>query len=417
MTNQACDHPPTVRTVTFTRRGQGGTFEGVVHLGPGRAVLEAVARTTGRSALTVLGLVVKELLVKKGADWNSAILSEYLGLFEDSAGTYCLISDSRSGQLVAHAAVFQSVHHPVAGLLAHVRTAEGWGGYGLGTRVTEEVTRSAFAQGARVVVLETDDLLFRKRQGERAAVGLYGRLGYSVLAEKAKGEAMGWLMAIDAEVFAQCQALPASQAGVLPPDIRLMQEALIANTRARYTASAGGLEVDRVKAGDLAGLFLLLNLCPPDDFRLKLAAWGVVEGPEFERAFVVTVRPAMADGDRLEDVSMVLRDPVAGIVAVCAARQAQPFSRGAFSLDFYCLPAFLGGHRGAVRALVEATIGRIRDASDRPPGCQLLHAGCDPVKRELFAELGFVMKAPGPARRLAEETANPAVIEYERFLQ
>ena len=100
----------------------------------------------------------------------------------------------------------------------------------------------------------------------------------------------------------------------------------------------------------MANLFLLMNLCPPDDFRVKLAAWGVQLGPEMERGYIVTVRPAIADRDRLEDASLALRDGQGAILAVCAAQRAFPFSRNAMRIDFYCLPQFFAANRPAVVA-------------------------------------------------------------------
>lgn len=390
---QANADSPVAAPVALMHHGNSAAFAGVLHIGSGAAVLESVAQTLGRSPLAVLSEVVDRLLVRKGADWTGPILGEYLGLYGKAHGTFCLVSEKQTGALVAHAAVFRSSVPGAPGLLAHVRTAEGWGSYGLGTLVTATVTGRALAQGASVVILDTDDKLHRRGEGERSAFGLYGRLGYAVLAEKEMADALGWLMVIDRKIHDLFRKRRAAGSGEclpgLPTDVIQAQEDLIAATRRGYATATRPSAPSAVRPDDLADLFLLLNLCPSGDFQVKLAAWGVVQGPEFERAFVVDIRPAILDRDRLEDASMVLRDDGAAIVAVCAARQAVPFSRQAYHIDFYCVPEFLTAHPDLVRSLVEATIERIRTATGRPRPCRLLHAGVDARKLEVFARLGF----------------------------
>lgn len=411
---------PVAAPVALMHRGHRAAFAGVLHLGSGTAVLESVAQTLGRSPLTVLSEVVDRLLVRKGADWTGPILGEYLGLYGKAHGTFCVVSEKQTGALVAHAAVFRSSIPGAPGLLAHVRTAEGWGSYGLGTLVTATVTGRALAQGASVVILDTDDKLHRRGEGERAAFGLYGRLGYAVLAEKEMVDALGWLMVIDRKIhnlFRQREATGSVDCALgLPTEVIQAQQELIEATRRRYSTATRPSAPSAVRPDDLADLFLLLNLCPSGDFQVKLASWGVVQGPEFERAFVVDIRPAILDRDRLEDASMVLRDGGAGIVAVCAARQAVPFSRQAYHIDFYCVPEFLATHPDLVRDLLEATIDRIRSATDRPRPCRLLHAGVDARKLEVFARLGFGRGANRHALHGSGGSRMLLLDEYEKAL-
>lgn len=410
-----------IKPVRVTHRSSGATFEGTIFVGSGRAVIEAIAAKFGRAPLVVVDDIVNGLLVKKGADWNGTILGEYLGLYAPSSGAFGLIADNASGRLVAHAVVFQSAHDRFAGLLAHVRTAGGWGGYGLGTRVTEEVTRSAFARGAKVVVLETDDRLLRKKEGERAAVGMYGKIGYAVLAEDEKpGGEKGWLMAIDRGIFELCQEAKRQHGGEFAEqfstEVVRAQETLVASIRRRFAEEASEAEIEPVNAGDLASLFLLLSLCPPPDFRMKLSAWDVVRGADLERAFVVNVRPGIVDRDRLEDASLVLHHPEGGVLAICAARLLAPFSRQTYAIDFYCLPEFLAANAECVRALVVATIERIERDAARPRPCRLVHVGADEAKRRVFAELGFVRGANVHAFPGDGDPQLARVNEYEKNL-
>src|SRR5690606_13632859 len=118
----------------------------------------------------------------------------------------------------------------------------------------------------------------------------------------------------------------------------------------------GDLSFEPVSPGDLPNLFVLLNLCPPNDFRLKLTSWQVEHGPELERTFITTIRQGILDQDRLQDGTMVLRDASGAICAICAAQRLAPFTRHTFAIDFYCQPASLASRRGLVVELVEQTI-------------------------------------------------------------
>lgn len=389
------NNPTRVRIREFTAANPktGKHLEGVVFTGQGRAVLERIGEETGSSEAGVLETIVKRLLVQKGADWTGAILGDYLGLYEDSLGTFALVWAKQARQLVSHGAVFQSMAHPGAGLIAHIRTADSWQGFGLGTLVTEEVTRAAFAQGARVVALATDDKRHRMGQGERAAQSMYSRIGYRVLAERELADTVDWLMVIDSPVFERRQEAKQKNGGRFPPeisnDLQNLQVRLVEQTRERFSEKLTEGRIQPVSNGDLANLFLLMNLCPPDDFRVKLSAWGIHLGPEFERSFVVGVRPAIADRDRLEDASLSLRDNQGAVVAVCAARQAAPFTRNAMQVDFYCLPLFLETNRQAVVDLILATLEHVQQSPERPKPCRLLFSGADAKKTLLFQELGF----------------------------
>jgi GNAT superfamily N-acetyltransferase len=382
-----------VREVSVAHPKGGQRFDGLVFTGSGREVVERIADETSQSGTAVLESIVHRLLVKKGADWTNAILSEYLGLYDDSAGTFALVWDKSSRQLVAHGSVFQSKAYAGAGLVAHIRTDDACRGLGFGTLVTEEVTQAALEQGAQVVVLGTDDKRHRVEQGEKAAYRMYGRLGYAILAEKELTDTVEWLMVVDRPLFERCQQEKQSGGGRFPAatsgDIRNMQQALIETVRGQFGQNLAGGDVSPVGQGDMANLFLLMNLCPVDDFQCKLAAWGVQLGPEMERCYLVGVRPAMADRDRLEDASLALRDRHGSILAVCAAQRAFPFSRNAMNVDFYCLPSFLAANRSAVVGLVEAALARIEQSAERPSPCRLLFSGVDEEKIHLFEALGF----------------------------
>lgn len=340
-------------------RQTGQLFEGALHVGGGVTVVESAARATGRTALSVLEEVVKDLLVQKGVDWTGTILNEYLGLYGDSRAVFALVTEKKSGRLVAHASVFSSAGEAGAGLLAHVRAAQGWGGYGLGTLVTEAVTGAALAAGVPFVVLETDDRLFRSKQGERAAYGMYERIGYVVLRERRGADSTGWIMVINARIFSLGQKLNSTAAPSEQARARLRREQarLVTALRTQYSAPLGRSKIDRVRAGDLGGLFLLLNLHPPQDFTGRLVPWRVFDGPECEREFVVQIRPALAGGSPPEDLSVVLRDSRLGLVAVCAARRVP--ARRAYEVDFYCVPGLLRRRRALVRELVQAVRQRL----------------------------------------------------------
>lgn len=385
MTTQLSSVPSSSRAVRLRHRQTRALFEGAVHVGGGVAVVEAAAKATGRSALSILEEVVNGLLVQKGVDWTGTILNEYLGLYGESRGVFAVITEKHSRRLVAHAAVFSSACNAGAGLLAHVRTAHGYGGYGLGTLVTETVTGAALATGVPLVVLETDDRLFRAKQGERAAYGMYGRLGYAVLRERRGPDATGWIMAINARLFALCRKLNsrATVTAKARAQVQREQARMIAALRTQYTAPAGGVRIDRVRAGDLGGLFLLLNLHPPRDFAGKLAPWHVFDGPEFEHEFVVRVRPSLAAGQPPEDASLVLRDARLGIVAVCAARRAP--GRAEYGLDFYCVPGLLRRRGAEVRELIRQVRQRI--AAEAGPEAVVVPRTADARKMHVLAAM------------------------------
>jgi GNAT superfamily N-acetyltransferase len=410
--------PVQVREVSVAHRKSQGRFEGLVFTGPGREVVEQIGRETAQSSAAVLDSIVRRLLVKKGADWTGPILSEYLGLYDESSATFALVWDKSSRQLVAHGCVVQSRAQGGAGLVAHIRTDDAYQGLGLGTLVTAEVTQAAFQQGAQVVVLGTDDKRYRIEQGEKAACGMYAKLGYAILAEKELTDTIEWLMVVDPQLFERCQQVKTAAGGRFPaetpPDIRDMQQSLVENVRQQFSRTLSDGKGDRrllceapegpfrqeapvtfsagvspVGQGDLANLFLLMNLCPPHDFQIKAVPWGVQLGPEMERCFLVDVRPAIADCDRLEDASLALRDRHGAILAVCAAKRVFPFTRNAMQIDFYCLPRFFEANQPAVAALVEAVLARIDQSPQRSHPCRMLFSGVDQEKMQLFRELGF----------------------------
>jgi hypothetical protein len=382
-----------VRDVALVHAKTASRLEGLVFTGPGREVVERIGRETSQSGTAVLDAIVHRLLVKKGADWTNAILCEYMGLYDDSVGTFSLVWDKSSRRLVAHGSVFQSKTHAGAGLVAHIRTEDSVRGLGLGSLVTEEVTRAALQQGAQVVVLGTDDKRHRIQQGERAACGMYSKLGYAILAEKELTDTVEWLMVVDQQLLQRCQEEKQAGGGrfpaATPPDVAELQRGLVEDVRERFSQRLADGQASPVSQGDMANLFLLMNLCPADDFRVKLVPWGVQLGPEMERCYLVGVRPALADCDRLEDASMALRDRRGSIVAVCAAQRASPFTRNVMRIVFYCLPRFLAANQPAVVALVEAVLARIEKSSERPSPCRLLFSGVDEEKIALFEKLGF----------------------------
>jgi hypothetical protein len=385
--------PVQVREVAIVHPKTQARFEGLVFTGSGREVVERISRETDQSGAAVLDTIVNRLLVKKGADWTNVILSEYLGLYDGSSGTFSLVWDKASRRLVAHGSVFRSKSPGGAALVAHIRTDDACQGVGLGTLVTEEVTRAAFQQGSQVVVLGTDDKRHRIQQGEKAAYTMYAKLGYAILAERELTDTVEWLMVVDRPIFDLCQQEKQAAGGRFPKDsissIRAMQQSLIENVREQFSRKVIDGQTSPVGQGDLANLFLLMNLCPPDDFQLKLASWGIHFGPEIERGFTVNVRPAIADCDRLEDASQALRDRRGSILAVCAARRAFPFTRNAIEIDFYCLPRFFCSNRPAVVELVKATLARIGHSAAKPCPCRVLFSGIDEGKIRLLQELGF----------------------------
>jgi hypothetical protein len=380
-----------VKIVDVDAERDGAKIEGHLFCGAGPDVVLAVSETTGQSSIAVLDTIVHDLLVQKGADWTSVILSEYLGVYDDSLGTFAIVWDRLSGQLVAHGSAFQSASHPWAGLLAHIRTLDGYKGLGLGTLVTREATAGVFERGGEIVVLETDDKLHRLESGGRAAHSMYSRLGYTILGEKRLADTVDWMMAVDELLLAEFERWGREAGGGATPPVslRMQQEELVFATRASLSEPEGELAIEPVSPGDLANLFLLLNLCPPDDFRVKLLSWHVEHGPELERAFIATLRQGIIDQDRLQDATTVLRDGRGAIAAVAAARQLAPFTRQTFAIDFYCLPALLASHRALVVELVEQTIARIAESPLRPNRCRLEFQGADAEKITLFASLGF----------------------------
>jgi hypothetical protein len=242
-------------------------------------------------------------------------------------------------------------------------------------------------------VLGTDDKRFRLQEGEKAACGLYAKLGYAILAERELSDTVEWLMIVDRRIFERCQQEKQAAGMRFPrtisPEVRAMQQELVENIRGQFGRELIGGRISPVGQGDLAHLFLLMNLCPPDDFQAKLTAWGVHLGPELERCYTVNVRPAMADCDRLEDASQALRDRQGMILAVCAARRASPFNRNVMDIDFYCLPRFFAANRPAVVELVQAAMACITRSSAKPQPCRLLFSGIDQEKIRLFQDLDF----------------------------
>ena len=169
MQNQAS--PVQVREISLVDPKTSNRLEGLVFTGPGREVIERISRETSQSGTAVLDSIVHRLLVKKGADWTNAILCEYMGLYDDSLGTFSLVWDKSSRRLVAHGSVFQSKTHAGAGLVAHIRSDEACRGLGLGSLVTEEVTQAALQQGRRwwCSAPTTNAIVSSRVNGPRAA--------------------------------------------------------------------------------------------------------------------------------------------------------------------------------------------------------------------------------------------------------
>jgi len=202
-------------------------------------------------------------------------------------------------------------------------------------------------------------------------------------------------MVVDRPLFERCQQEKQTAGGrfpaATPQDVRDMQHGLIESVREQFSRKLDDGAVSPVGQGDMANLFLLMNLCPPGDFQSKLIPWGVQLGLEMERSYLVSVRPAIADRDRLEDASMALYDRRGTMLAVCASRRASPFTRNAMDIDFYCLPRFLAANRPAVAGLVKAVLTRIEQSTERPSPCRVLFSGVDQEKIRLFEDLGFVL--------------------------
>ncbi|WP_231943588.1 GNAT family N-acetyltransferase [Aeoliella mucimassa] len=338
----------------------GTKVEGRVFTGSGTDVLRAVAQHAGVDSLQILSNIIHQLLVPKGTDWTSVIQGEYLQVYPDSFGTFSLVWDDLTHQLVAHGSTFQSTRYPWVALLAHIRTIESHRGLGLGSLVTEQVTERALQQGAGVVVLATDDKLHRLNQGERAAHSMYSRLGYAVLGEKRLADTVDWLMAINEPL----RQLSCTQANDSATQLATAQHQCVADIQHAYLAKGAKLTISPVNAGDLPALFLLCNLCPEDDYQLKLASWDVHLGPELERTFITVIRQAIVDQDRLHDASQVIRDECGRIVGVCAMRQLSPFTRQTFAIDCYAMPEFVQHHPALMKELVESAIQRVREGND-----------------------------------------------------
>lgn len=413
-------HGVLTQKVEVENSALGRQIRGTMFTGRGRDVVLAVSEATGMSSIAVLDAIVHQLLVQKGADWTGVILSEYLETFRDSTGSFALVWDELTSQLVAHGCTFQSAANPWAGLLAHIRTLDDFKGLGLGTLVTESVTAAAFDRFAELVVLETDDKLHRLAEGGRAAHSMYSRIGYTILGEKRLADTVDWMMAVTAPIFAECQKAKAVGGGKFPAEqsqeITEAQEAFVAGIRNRFSRASAELAIEPVSPGDLANLFVLLNLCPPDDFRLKLSAWHVHHGPETERTFIATLRQAIVDQDRLQDATMVLRDTGGAVAAVCAAQQLPPFTRQSYAIDFYCLPEFLKTSRDQVISLVTHTIERIYNCPSRPHPCRLLFTGIDDFKCSLFESLGFAPTGATVDYYSPEGEVAFAAREYQRVL-
>jgi GNAT superfamily N-acetyltransferase len=367
-------------------------IDGLVFTGPGHYVLHAASERTGTDGAELLRSIVGNLLVRKGANWTTSILGEYLRLYDDSTGIFSLVWDRLTSQFVSHAAVFHSMAHPWCGLLAHVRTADQYKGLGLGSLVTEQVTAAAFAHSLKLVALATDDKVHRQDLGERAAHSMYARLGYAMLGELQLADTIDRLMVVSAPIFRATQSAKQQNGGRYPAKstetLVQTQAEFVHETRERFH-SCSDATIESVGAGDLANLFLLLNLCPAQDFRLKLSSWRVHHGPEFEREFVTTHRNAIVDKDRLHDASQILRDTDGAILAICAAQQIEPFTLQTYVIDFYCLPHFLASSSQRIRELVQQAINRIAASSARPRPCRLSFSGIDAEKIAVFESLGF----------------------------
>lgn len=388
------------------------TDEPVLLAGPGPKVIAEAAQLTGLDGVQVLRYIVGGLLVKKGVDWTAPILAEYLGLFDNSLGTFVLAWDKLTRRFISHGAVFQSAEYPDVGLVAHIRTDDDFKGLGLGTRVTECVLQVGFANGAKVIVLATDDKLLRVQAGERAANRMYSKIGFAVIAERKLADTVDWLMAINPEIFSETTRYQGTHDGklpqVAPETVARLQAGLVASMLTGYVKPQPQLRIQRVTNGDLAALFLLFNICPPEDFKLKLTAWNIQIGPELEREFVVSLRPAIEDRDRIEDASLILRDGGGRIVAVCAAKQETPFTRQTYRLDFYCLPEFLRNHTTTLWNFVEQTIAGL------PCPTRLAFWGVDAEKIAVFERLGFV-RTSGRLRLVAPQTG--AAFEAQEFVR
>lgn len=368
-------------------------IEGLIFTGSGPEFIKTVSEKTNLDGSVVLDFIINHLLVKKGVDWNSPILGEYLSIYKDSLASFSLVWDKNLKEFVSHGAVFQSKKNPLVGLVAHIRTPDEYQGMGLGTLMTEETTNAAFENNAEFVVLATDDKLHRIESGEKAAYTLYSKLGYAILAEKKLADTVDWLMIINQEIFNDCLKEKEKNNDRYPKEvsheIKEKQQKLINKVREEFSAKNTNLKIDKITDGDLALLFMLTALSPENDFKIKLDSWDVHLGAEFERSFVVNLRPAMLDQDRLEDATLVLRDDNRLILAICAVKQVYPFSRNTMRVDFYCFPEFLDNNREDILNLIKETIKRIKEAPEVPKPCILSFSGIDEDKISIFKVFGF----------------------------
>ena len=368
-------------------------IESVIFTGSGVDFIKKVSEKTKLDGSEVLDFIINNLLVKKGVDWNNPILGEYLGIYKNSLASFSLVWDKKLKGFISHGALFQSKKNPHVGLVAHIRTLDEYQGMGLGTLMTQETTKIAFENNAEFAVLATDDKLHRIEAGERAAYTLYSKLGYAILAEKKLADTVDWLMITDQEIFNDCLLEKEKNNGRYPKEtpsyIKEKQQKLIDKVRGEFSAKKKNLMIDKVTDGDLAFLFMLTALSPENDFKIKLDSWDVHLGAEFERSFVVNIRPAMLDQDRLEDATLVLRDEKGFILVVCAAKQVYPFSRNTIKIDFYCFPEFLSNNKKEVLNLINETIKRIKESEDSPNPCILSFSGIDEEKIPIFKDLGF----------------------------
>ncbi|WP_442485712.1 GNAT family N-acetyltransferase [Aeoliella sp. SH292] len=395
------------QSVVAANEKLGAEIDGHVFTGTGQEVVRAVAKQAGVDPLELLSAIVNSLLVPKGADWTAVILSEYMGLYPDSRGLFSLVWDDITRQLVAHGSVFQSASNPWTGLLAHIRTLEGFKGLGLGTLVTEQLTAAAFEHGAGVVVLATDDKIHRISQGERAAHSMYSRLGYAILGETRLADTIDWLMAISKPL------LTAPRNASDAENVLATKGEFIATTRHQFAITTRELRTEPVTAGDLAGLFLLLNLCPKNDFRLKLTSWQIHYGPELERTYITLLRQAIVDQDRLQDASQVLRDRQGRLVAVCGAPLIAPFTRRTYAIDFYAVPEFVQKNPGEISRLVRSTLDRILESPLASRPCAVSFVGIDEAKIDVFQSLGF---APGGAATSYYDSSTGEAIRAREYV-
>jgi ribosomal protein S18 acetylase RimI-like enzyme len=365
----------------------------LIFTGSGAEFIKTVSNKIDLDGSVILDYIINNLLVKKGVDWNNPILGEYLGIYKNSMASFSLVWDKKLKGFISHGTTFQSKENPYVGLIAHIRTLDEYQGMGLGTLMTEETTKIAFENNAELAVLATDDKLHRIESGERAAYTLYSKLGYAILAEKKLADTVDWLMITDREIFSDCLLEKEKNNGRYPKEvpayIKEKQLKLIDKVRGEFSIKKKSLMIDEVTDGDIAFLFMLTALSPEYDFKIKLDSWDVHLGAEFERSFVVNIRPAMLDQDRLEDATLVLRDEKGFILAVCAAKQVYPFSRNTMKIDFYCFPEFMDNNKKEVLNLINATIKRIKESEDSPNPCILSFSGIDEVKISIFKDLGF----------------------------